>query len=56
MTVTFLCDESGVTAVEYGLLAGAIAVTCVLGLTNVGAAINALWNNWVIPVIVAVSG
>ncbi|MGA3303386.1 MAG: Flp family type IVb pilin [Methylovirgula sp.] len=45
----FLKDESGVTAVEYGLLAGLIAVVIIGAVTavgtNVGNKFNAVSNN-----------
>ena len=36
----FARDESGVTAIEYGLIAGLIAVVIIVAVTNVGAALN----------------
>lgn len=37
----FLRDESGATAIEYGLLAGLIAVVIIVGATALGTNINA---------------
>jgi pilus assembly protein Flp/PilA len=41
----FLADESGVTAIEYGLIAALIAVAIILGATAVGTAVNDTFNN-----------
>ncbi|WP_066553133.1 Flp family type IVb pilin [Croceicoccus bisphenolivorans] len=35
-----LADESGATAIEYGLIAALIAVACITTLTAVGAELN----------------
>ena len=37
----FLRDESGATAIEYGLIAGLISVVIIAVLTNVGTKLNA---------------
>lgn len=37
----FLRDESGATAIEYGLIAGLISVIIITVLTNVGTKLNA---------------
>ena len=37
---TFLREEEGVTAIEYGLIAALIAVVIILAVTNVGTAVN----------------
>jgi pilus assembly protein Flp/PilA len=37
----FVRDESGATAIEYGLIAALIAVVIITGLTSVGANLNA---------------
>jgi pilus assembly protein Flp/PilA len=36
----FVRDESGATAIEYGLIAALIAVVIITGLTQVGTALN----------------
>ncbi len=36
----FLSDESGATAIEYGLIAALIAVVIIAGLTLLGTSIN----------------
>ena len=38
-------DHKGVTALEYGLLAGLIAVVIIVGATSLGNAVNALFGN-----------
>ena len=40
----FLKDESGATAIEYGLIAALIAVVLVTALTLVGTKLNAKFN------------
>ena len=37
----FIQDESGATAIEYGLIAALIAVVIITVLTNIGTALNA---------------
>ncbi len=41
----FFADESGATAIEYGLLAALIAVVIIAGATTLGANINTLFGN-----------
>jgi pilus assembly protein Flp/PilA len=40
----FLRDEEGATAIEYGIIAGLIAVTLVTTLTNVGTQLKAVFT------------
>jgi pilus assembly protein Flp/PilA len=40
----FLRDEDGVAAVEYGLLAGLIAVAIIVGAGALGSDLNGLFN------------
>lgn len=40
----FLADESGVTAIEYGLIAALIAVAIIVAVTGVGSALNGIFN------------
>lgn len=42
--VKFLKDEEGATAIEYGLIAGLIAVAIIAALTLVGGKLNALFG------------
>jgi pilus assembly protein Flp/PilA len=42
-TTRFLRENKGVTAIEYGLIAGLIAVAISLSLTNVAGALNTLF-------------
>jgi pilus assembly protein Flp/PilA len=44
---SFIADQSGVTAVEYGLLTALIAVAAVAGLTGVRDALNAIFASTV---------
>jgi pilus assembly protein Flp/PilA len=41
----FIRDESGATAIEYGLIAALIAVVIITGLTTVGTNLNAKLNS-----------
>jgi pilus assembly protein Flp/PilA len=40
----FFRDESGATAIEYGLIAALIAVVIITGVTAVGTSLNATFN------------
>ena len=40
----FLRDESGATAIEYGLIAGLISVVIIAVLTNIGTKLNAKFS------------
>ena len=40
----FLKEEDGVTAIEYGLIAGLIAVVIILVLVTVGTELNRIFN------------
>ncbi|MCC1482893.1 Flp family type IVb pilin [Roseibaca sp. Y0-43] len=41
---SFLKDESGATAIEYGLIAGLVAVAIIGGLTALGVDLTALFT------------
>jgi len=41
----FAQDESGVTAIEYGLIAGLIAVVIITMVTNVGTDLKTVFTN-----------
>jgi len=41
----FIADESGATAIEYGLLASLIAVVIIAGASTLGGNINTLFND-----------
>ena len=41
----FLKDESGATAIEYGLIAAIVAVGIIVGLQNLRDGLNTLFNN-----------
>lgn len=41
----FVRDESGATAIEYGLLAGLIAVVIIVGAGLLGTNLNTLFTN-----------
>jgi pilus assembly protein Flp/PilA len=40
----FMKDESGATAIEYGLIAALIAVVIIAGVTSLGANIGTVFN------------
>ena len=42
--VRLLKDESGVTAMEYGLIAGLVAVVIIAAVTTVGTELNAVFT------------
>ncbi|CAN7551764.1 pilus assembly protein Flp/PilA [Rhizobium tibeticum] len=41
----FLKDESGATAIEYGLIAALISVALITGASALGSKLNILFNN-----------
>ncbi|MBB5458216.1 pilus assembly protein Flp/PilA [Paraburkholderia sp. Clong3] len=41
----FVRDEDGVTAIEYGLLAGLIALLIITGVTTLGQHLQTIFNN-----------
>ena len=41
----FLTDESGATAIEYGLIAALIAVAAITALTSIGGNLNKTFTN-----------
>lgn len=49
----WLADESGVTAIEYGLLAALIAVAIIGGVSATGTSIEALYIFWTTEVLAA---
>ena len=40
----FLQDESGATAIEYGLIAALVSVAAVTALTSVGTSLSSMFN------------
>ena len=40
----FIADESGATAIEYGLIAAMIAVTVIVAMTTFGSSLTGLFN------------
>lgn len=49
----WLADESGVTAIEYGLLAALIAVAIIVGLNATSTSIIQIYDYWSTAVIAA---
>jgi pilus assembly protein Flp/PilA len=44
LLLRFIRDESGVTAIEYGLIAALIAVVIIVAITSVGTDLSAVFN------------
>lgn len=44
MIKNFMQEEDGVTAIEYGLIAGLIAVVIIVAVTDAGAALNRIFE------------
>ncbi len=45
LALRFLADQSGATAIEYGLIAGLIAVVIIGAVTAVGTKVSAQFNS-----------
>ncbi len=45
MFARFMKDESGATAIEYGLIAALIAVAIITGATTLGSTLNAKFDS-----------
>ena len=45
MVAVFLADDSGATAIEYGLIAAMIAVGAILAFTSLGNGLRTLFDN-----------
>jgi pilus assembly protein Flp/PilA len=41
----FSKDESGATAIEYGLIAALVAVAAIVGMTALGSSLNSIFNS-----------
>lgn len=52
----FFDDESGVTAIEYGLLAALIFLVAVGAITGMSEALGALYAEWSAAVVNAIGG
>lgn len=42
---SFVNNESGATAIEYGLIAALIAVAAIIAMTNLGTKLGSTFNN-----------
>jgi pilus assembly protein Flp/PilA len=42
---TFLRDENGATAIEYGLIAALVAVAAIVGFNALGTSLNGVFNS-----------
>lgn len=45
MVRKFITNETGATAIEYGLIAGLIATAIILGVTSLGTSIDSLYTS-----------
>lgn len=45
MIKSFISDESGATAIEYGLIAGLVAVAIIAALTALGTSLDGLFTS-----------
>jgi pilus assembly protein Flp/PilA len=52
----FLRDESGVTAIEYGLIAALISVVCIIAMTTVGTNLNTVYTTIGTDLATAIGG
>ncbi|MEP6872783.1 MAG: Flp family type IVb pilin [Burkholderiales bacterium] len=48
-----LADDSGATAIEYGLIAALVAVTIIAAITATGTSLGALYAYWSSAVVAA---
>ena len=56
LVTNFLRDESGTTAIEYGLIGALISVVCIVGMTLVGTQLTAMYttvSNVITPALAA---
>jgi pilus assembly protein Flp/PilA len=44
MIRNFLKDESGATAIEYGLIAALVAIACIVALEAMGTSLSGMFN------------
>lgn len=45
MLKSFLCDESGATMIEYGLIAALVSVAAIAALTLLGTSLTSIFGN-----------
>lgn len=45
LILRFLWDQSGATAIEYGLIAALISVAIIAGATTLGGTLNSMFQN-----------
>jgi pilus assembly protein Flp/PilA len=41
---SLIADESGATAIEYGLIAALVSVAAIVALTNMGTSLNSIFS------------
>jgi len=56
LTARMVRDDDGVTAIEYGLLAALIAVTCIVAFQATGTSLRALYEFWSDAIVQALQG
>ena len=44
MMISFVKDEDGATAIEYGLIAALVSVACIAALSTLGDSLNDIFN------------
>lgn len=56
MLKSFLRDESGATAIEYGLIGTLISIAIIVGATSLGSTLNSKYDGIATSVDTAISG
>ena len=56
MFKSFLYDESGATAIEYGLIGTLISIAIIVGATSLGSTLNAKFDGVATSVDTAITG
>ena len=51
----FVRDESGATAIEYGLIATGISVAIIVGFTHMGTSMKTMFNGIATKVVAAIT-
>ncbi|MEM8542241.1 MAG: Flp family type IVb pilin [Pseudomonadota bacterium] len=56
MIKSFIRDESGATAIEYGLIGTLISIAIIVGATSLGSTLNGKYNGIATSVDTAITG
>jgi Flp pilus assembly pilin Flp len=54
-TLAWWCDESGVSSIEYGLVAALIVIVCIGAFTAYADALQTIYETWADAVIAALT-